>query len=326
MYFSFCFTLQKYKKHKCLGLSIDKIPNFANYSTQKEMTYLEFKHKFKEQLSGMFSEQELKVILAVLVKKFCGIEQHIFHISGNISIHPTHLYFLNDSIEKLKRHIPTEYITGECEFLNLNLWVNESVLIPRPETEELVMHLSEYFKKTKKTPLQIIDLGTGSGCIAISLKQLFPTARVIATDISEGTLTTARFNSNMYQSNIEFFNHDMLKQENLPIESDFDAIVSNPPYVLKEESEFMSLHVLDNEPHIALFAMQSQPLAYYHHLKDYVIRYLKPGGFFIFEINESLGQETKEIFSYQNEYITEILLLNDAFGKTRFISGTKTMI
>jgi release factor glutamine methyltransferase len=208
--------------------------------------------------------------------------------------------------------------------LNLKLWVNESVLIPRPETEELVMHLSEYFKKAKKTPLQIIDLGTGSGCIALSLKKLYPKAKIIATDISESTLTTARYNSNKNQSHIQFFNHDMLKEENLPIESTFDAIVSNPPYVLKEESEFMSLHVLDHEPHIALFAQQSQPLAYYHQLKDYVIRYLQPGGYFIFEINESLGQETKEIFSYQNEHITEISLLKDAFGKYRFISGIKT--
>jgi release factor glutamine methyltransferase len=302
-------------------LSSYKYSIFAKNLT--DLTFQEFKNFTYQELADVYSPAELRIVLRQLTQCFCGLSDTDFLLSGNNNIHEWHLQSLLNAVERLRQNAPLEYVTGKAQFHGLSLWVNESVLIPRPETEEMIGFVDQFFSGKNK-PAHIIDLGTGSGCLALTLKKKYPEATVSATDISHVALTTARYNTNAHQLDINFQLHNMLQEENLPVSCNQDLIISNPPYVLRSEMKTIHERVKHYEPGGALYVPDDQPLLFFHHLKDYVLRYLQPGGFFIFEINSLLSESVRDLFSWQSEYLQNITLLNDAFGKVRFLSGVKS--
>lgn len=237
-------------------------------------------------------------------------------------------------LEDLKQQKPIQYILGETEFYGLNFKVNENVLIPRPETEELV----DWIIKDSKSKVQssktfnILDIGTGSGCIAISLAKHLPEAQVFAVDVSESALKIAKENAEVNNVNIQFVKGDVLNLANedfFPFGKDvsqrqkglFDIIVSNPPYVRELEKREIKPNVLDNEPHLALFVENSNPLIFYKAITDFAVDKLKSNGSLYFEINQYLGQETKQLLV--GTEFKDIQLRKDLNGNDRMLKGTK---
>lgn len=286
------------------------------------MTFQEFFSYANTELEKIYSPTELKIIIPVLIERFCGISKIELLLGKNEKIHKLHVGFLLESVSRLKENMPLEYVTGEADFLDMKLWTNPAVLIPRPETEDLVQYVKNFYAAGAK-PKSIIDFGTGTGCIALALKKLYPDAFVCATDVSNSALQVARYNANFNKLSVEFFLHNMLTDEQLPVAQNPDLIVSNPPYVLISESEFMHSRVKDYEPHLALYGGIEQPLQYFLSLKDLVLRYLNPGGYFIFELNSMLSDDVFKIFRDHDDNICSVQILDDSFKRKRFISGKK---
>ena len=236
---------------------------------------------------------------------------------------------------------PLQYILGETEFYSLPIKVNPSVLIPRPETEELVelvirtvLAISETSPPhiADRPPLRILDIGTGSGCIAITLAKHIPDAKVTAIDISETALQTAKENARLNNVNIRFIHADILNTPitgfNTPtaaelIDVDFDIIVSNPPYVTSEEKVLMNENVLNYEPHGALFVPNDEPLIFYKAITGFALQKLSPEGFLFFEINAKYDIETSEMLHKKG--FVQIEIIRDLSGKNRFISAKKVV-
>jgi release factor glutamine methyltransferase len=221
------------------------------------------------------------------------------------------------AITRLKNYEPIQYIIGDTEFYGLVFKVNPSVLIPRPETEELVDWIIKDCEDDKK--INILDIGTGSGCIAISLAKNLPNAKVFALDVSNEALKTANQNAINNGVEVEFIEADILSYNSLDIQ--FDLIVSNPPYVRELEKQMMSANVLDHEPHLALFVEDDDALLFYRKITDVAADILKPNGQLFFEINESLGESTKQLLDNSN--YKNIELKKDIFEKDRMIKAVK---
>ena len=237
-----------------------------------------------------------------------------------------------DTLEHLKQQKPIQYILGETEFYGLRFMVNPHVLIPRPETEELVDYIvnsmnAEVFKASdsKKTcELKILDIGTGSGCIAISLAKHLPKAKVYAIDISEEALEVAKVNAKHNNVDVQFIKADILntpKWNTFFKFQKFDVIVSNPPYVRVSEKATMKPNVLDNEPHLALFVDDEHPLQFYKAIINFAVNNLDHYGYLYFEINQYLGQETKQLLEEANFCAVE--LKTDINGNYRMLKGQK---
>jgi release factor glutamine methyltransferase len=216
----------------------------------------------------------------------------------------------------LNQHKPIQYILGFEEFMGIKLYVNENVLIPRPETEELVQWIVEDYKQQKN--LTIADIGTGSGCIAISLKKIIPQAFVHAIDVSKSALDIASKNALHTQQEIHFHQINILNDD-LPTK--FDVLVSNPPYVLESEKMQMRKNVLDFEPSLALFVPDDDPLLFYKRIAMLAEQQLNDAGTLYFEINESYAAETQKLFSENAWHTPE--LRNDIRGKARMLKATK---
>jgi len=221
-------------------------------------------------------------------------------------------------IERLNRNEPVQHIIGSEEFCGLKFTVSSSVLIPRPETEELVRLITrDYTEEDEK--VSILDIGTGSGCIAIVLARFLPHAEVYGWDVSENALQVAQDNAFRLMANVTFELKDILdpKTSEMLGEKEFDCIVSNPPYVTYAEAEQMRPNVLRFEPHEALFVEDSSPLLFYQAIADFGRKHLKPGGRCYVEINEHFGPETVQVFT-GNGYVN-VDMLKDIHGKNRFI-------
>jgi len=217
----------------------------------------------------------------------------------------------------LKEYKPIQYILGETEFFGLNFSVNQSVLIPRPETEELVELI---LKNHSGENLKILDIGTGSGCIAISLAKNMPSAKVYAIDISEDALSVAKENATRNQVEIQFFQQDILAElpDNIFNEK-LDIIVSNPPYITPIEKYSIHDNVLKYEPHTALFVPQNNPLLFYERIADIGHSLLNKSGFLYFEINALYGKEICQML--QTKGYSNIKLYQDISGKNRMIEA-----
>jgi release factor glutamine methyltransferase len=200
--------------------------------------------------------------------------------------------------------------------------VNEHTLIPRPETEDLVNLCASWAasNKIQDAPLQILEVGTGSGCIAIALQQKMPAAIITAIDISAEAIEVATINAAKYNAPIQFKTLDFLNEANWPELGSFDIIISNPPYIADIEKESMAGHVLDFEPHTALFVRDNDPLIFYSALSNFGNTYLNKGGAVFVEINQALGIQTQDVFEQKN-YTT--LLKKDLFENDRMIVATK---
>ncbi len=223
---------------------------------------------------------------------------------------------LDKIIRRLNDHEPVQYILGEAWFYGRKFTVNPCVLIPRPETELLVKAIVDRFRE--KQPPTILDIGTGSGCIAITLSLELPNVTAIATDISSDALSVAQRNADRLNEPVQFHRHDILNQS-LNFGS-LDVVVSNPPYVLHEEKNLMKKNVSDFEPHLALFVPDSNPLLFYHAIAEKAKRALKPGGLLITEINEQLGHQTVSLFKANG--FGDVKIMKDLSAKDRFVSGT----
>jgi release factor glutamine methyltransferase len=224
---------------------------------------------------------------------------------------------LDNLIARLNASEPIQYITGEAFFYGLKFKVSEAVLIPRPETEELVELVLKHSKSFINPT--ILDIGTGSGCIAVSLAKKHPQAIVSAWDISESALEIANKNAIFNQVDVNFEKVDIL---NVNQKQQFDIVVSNPPYIAQSEAIDMRANVLNHEPHLALFVENDNPLVFYKAIAAFCKTNLKSGGRFFVEINETLGKETAEVF--QNEGCVAIEIIKDMYGKERFVMGMMT--
>ena len=215
---------------------------------------------------------------------------------------------------------PVQYILGFADFCGHRFSVNPHVLIPRPETEELVRWAVE--DHPAASDLRILDLCTGSGCIATSLALAYPTARVVGVDISAGALDVARRNAAaLGAGNVEFFRQNVLERDALHADAPYDLLLSNPPYVLDREAASMERHVLYHEPHLALFVPDDDPLRFYRAIASIALRVLSPGGLLYVELNAALSEETRQLFLAAG--FQDVQLRNDQFQRPRMLRATR---
>jgi len=270
-------------------------------------------------LAKKYTGEELENIVDWLVEHFTGYKKNELVSNPLCLVNQSTIIHFSNAIDKMLQGAPVQYVIGEVEFYHLKLLVSPGVLIPRPETEELVDIIIK--ENTGKEDLKILDIGTGSGCIALSLAKHLQGVKVTAIDISAEALEIAKKNAVKNQiTNVNFLCMDVL-QEKGSFNYSFDVIVSNPPYIAINESALMSENVLNYEPHQALFVPNEDPLIFYKTIADVALQCLKPQGKIYLEINERLGNDTANLF--RNNYFNQVQLLNDLFGKNRFIKIEK---
>ena len=230
---------------------------------------------------------------------------------------------IKNAIVKLQQHTPVQYVIGKANFYDLELFVDNNVLIPRQETEELVNWMINDVKilPVKPNELNILDIGTGSGCIAIALKKNITFADITAIDLSENALNVAKINATTYNTPINFINFDILSENNPSFNQKFDIIVSNPPYITEYEKKYMNKNVLNFEPHQALFVENEEPLLFYDAIIKFSLTNLKAKGKLYFEINEKYGKEI--VNTLKKHHFKHIILKKDLNHKDRMISAEK---
>ena len=227
---------------------------------------------------------------------------------------------LKKMVNELCDNRPVQYVLGEAWFMDLKLLVNESVLIPRPETEELVGWILTDIKQSGNKKISLIDIGTGSGCIPISVKKKIPEATVAAIDVSDNALQAAKINAVQQKASIDFLQLDFLTENEWNQLGKYDIIVSNPPYVRQSEEAAMGNNVIKHEPHLALFVPDEDALIFYEKIAKFSQKHLVPGGSVYVEVNEALGQEVARLFKKQE--FNNIILKKDMQGKDRMVKAT----
>lgn len=283
------------------------------------MLLSQLKIKFLNLLKEEYPVQEVNSFFNLLTECYLGMNRLDFALKPGKEISSEEKEKFESAIYRLSQHEPIQYIIGETEFFGLKFKVDKNVLIPRPETEELVQWILNDIKESR-TPskLRILDIGTGSGCIAISLAKNLPNAEIFALDISEKALKTARENADSNKVKVNFIQADILNMEALT--EKFDLIVSNPPYVREMEKAEMHRNVLENEPDLALYVKDTDPLIFYRKIAKLAEESLIKDGSLYFEINQYLANETKEILK-NTGFKTE--LKKDIFGNYRMLRGSK---
>ena len=289
---------------------------------------------YHKELDAIYGKDEVDSFFYLCMEHYLDMPRFQLALQPEFTIIKSETDTFFKVLEDLKQQKPIQYILGETEFFGLPFKVNEHVLIPRQETEELVALIIANSKNqeqnSKKT--NVLDIGTGSGCIAISLAKSLPNAEVYALDVSKDALKVAKKNAELNNVNIHFIEGDILEIANkdfFPFGKDvsqrqkglFDIIVSNPPYVRELEKVEIQPNVLDNEPHLALFVEDDNPLLFYKAITNFVVNNLKPNGQLYFEINQYLGKETKVLLTDAN--FEAIELLKDLNGNDRMLKGKK---
>ena len=282
------------------------------------MTILEFKRYFKSELSELYTEAESAQLYSVFLYEKTGFDRFQQRRFAHQELLISDEEELKEIIEELKTGKPYQQILGHTEFYGKKFFVDENVLIPRPETEELVelAKIEIQNLKSKIQNLKLLDIGTGSGIIPITLKKHFPNAEIFAIDISEKALEIAKKNAEFHQANIEFIQQDYL---NTKLEENYDIIISNPPYIGIEENIEIEDSVKGFEPNIALFSPTSDALIFYKKIAKDGEKYLNKNGMIFLEINQKLGKETLELFSNYSES----RLIKDLSGNDRFVFAKK---
>lgn len=283
------------------------------------MLIKKYRHHFIEQLTPIYDAVEAESFFYILLLHQHQLGRVDLALQPNIELTPAELKIWQDWLEKLKQEIPIQYIIGKTTFFGLDFEVNTHVLIPRQETEELVDWIISYWKATS-TSIQLLDIGTGSGCIAISLAKHLPLSQVSAIDISEKALEVARRNAIYNKVEIVFLQQNILQVEDL--NQDLDFIVSNPPYVRHLEKAEIRKNVLEHEPHLALFVADDDALVFYKKIAILAKKNLKTSGKLYFEINQYLGKETTDLL--QSLGFKNIELRKDIYGNDRMIRAEKT--
>lgn len=271
-------------------------------------------------LENIYDEREAKNIAYILIGHILNMTKIKILSSYDTIIESDFERKILKSLDELKTHKPLQYVLGSAIFCDYKINVNKDVLIPRPETEELVrLVINDILKRPGS--LRILDIGTGSGCIAIALKKNLPFAEVHASDISKPALTVAKENALNNNTEIQFHHFNIFDTSKCPAIKDFDIIVSNPPYIRESEKVLMKKNVLDHEPALALFVPDNYALKFYKALSVYAEKYLKKGGMLYFEINEALAETIFGIF--KNRKYVDIFIKSDFNGRPRFLSCKK---
>ena len=285
-----------------------------------------YKTTFLHELSSLYEEQEIESFFYIILEKLHGLKRIDLALNPQTVMDGAHLKQWKNIVSELKKQRPVQYILGETAFCGLSFLVNENTLIPRPETEELVELIIKSFESSVSgSGLKILDIGTGSGCIAISLAKNIPNAAVFAIDVSEEALATAKKNAELNKVAIDFTSTNILDVVTLSavagLDKQFDIIVSNPPYVRNVEKAEIKPNVLEYEPHLALFVEDTDALLFYRKIAELAIKNLNPNGKLYFEINQYLGKETIKLledFGFRN-----VELKKDIYGNDRIISCEK---
>ena len=279
------------------------------------MVIKEVYRNFLLQLQGIYDLGEATTITDWAFEKIASLKRAGIIKDPSQQLSPATLERLNDALIQLLQHKPVQYVLGEAWFYHLKLQVNEEVLIPRPETEELVEWIITN-RRSQLTDPAILDIGTGSGCIAIAIKKNLPASKITAIDLSEKALELAKNNAMHHHTGIHFLQLDFLDEtqwDNLPL---FDVIISNPPYIPWKEKKGMAKNVVQHEPHSALFVPDETPLIFYEKIAAFGITHLFPKGRIYVETHENIAREVSILFN-KNYRQTEIK--KDLFGKERMV-------
>jgi release factor glutamine methyltransferase len=274
---------------------------------------------YKQQLLDLYDENEIDSFLYILFEEYAGLSKAQILLNADRTISESELLKIHFGAKALMNNKPIQYITGTSDFYGLRFKVNPDVLIPRPETEELVELVIK--GNSEKDELSIIDIGTGSGCIAIVLKKYLPASKVHALDISTGTLNIAKENAKLNRQEIEFKKMDFLKSSNWDRLDSYDIIVSNPPYVRRSEMKGMNKNVLDYEPVKALFVEDEKPLVFYRAIAKFATGHLNKSGAVYCEINQYLSPETISVF--QELGFGQVEVLKDMNGNNRILKARR---
>lgn len=282
------------------------------------MKIREYRNHFIQELTPIYDAGEAESFFYLILEDLKSLKRIDIALHTETEFSDSEVVQWNEILEKLKQYIPVQYILGKAHFYGLEFEVNENVLIPRPETEELVdWVLSD--AKQKKENLKILDIGTGSGCIAISLAKNLSISKISAIDVSEKALAIAQKNAQNNNVVINFILQNILETEDL--KQQFDIIVSNPPYVRNLEKEEIKQNVLDHEPHLALFVDDNDALVFYRKIIELAQKNLSENGALYFEINQYLGKEMMDLLE-QNGF-QQMELRKDIYGNNRMVFGRK---
>jgi len=285
------------------------------------MLLKEIKTIFHTELDVRYGALEVASFFYLLIEHFLDLEKFVLALQPELVISKEEEAPLFRALSQLKQDIPVQYIIGETEFMDLKFAVSPYVLIPRPETEDLVRWILEDYEAlvaTEKKTISILDIGTGSGCIAISLAKNLKYCEVKALDISSDALEVAKSNAVSNGVEVNFYTGDILTGVSEPkIKSKFDIIVSNPPYVRQLEKNKMHTNVLEHEPENALFVSDSDPLLFYRAIAQFAEKHLVANGSLYLEINQYLAAEMVELL--KSYHFTQIELRKDIFGNDRMM-------
>ena len=274
------------------------------------MTLQDFKLKMISELLSIYEIDELNSIFNLLSEDYLVIPRSKILLADEIDLNESNQNLFSSALERLKSHEPIQYILGKTTFMDLEFKVNSSVLIPRPETEELV----RLILKEDLDGKEILDIGTGSGCIAVSLAKNLPNAKVTALDISTDALEVAKENAKLNNVQVNFIHADIFEYQS---DKKYDVIVSNPPYVLESEKSLMKKNVIDFEPELALFVEDNNPLKYYNSILEFAYNYLIKNGFLFLEINEKYPNELENICKLKS--FSRTIFKSDIKRKNRFL-------
>ncbi|OUL61388.1 peptide chain release factor N(5)-glutamine methyltransferase [Flavobacterium sp. AJR] len=284
------------------------------------MKIKQYRTQFIQELSGIYDVLEVESFFYLILEEKRNLKQIDLALNPDLSFSDEEIADWSILVTELKKEIPIQYLLGKTNFYGLDFEVNSNVLIPRPETEELVEWIiKEDLKVGKSKNLKILDIGTGSGCVAISLAKNISHAQVFAIDVSENALATAKRNAETNGVSVTFLLQNILETEDLMQE--FDVIVSNPPYVRNLEKEEIKKNVLDYEPHLALFVADNNALIFYRKIAELAQKNLKKNGSLYFEINQYLGKETVELL--EDLGFKNIELRKDIYDNDRMIFCVK---
>lgn len=280
------------------------------------ITIKEYRANFIARLSAVTDPMEAETIFHMVLEAFTGMKRVAIALNPQQQFTSDEVQKWDRVLEQLLQEVPVQYILGQTSFFGLEFAVNEHVLIPRPETEELVSWIvadNEF-----AGPLRILDIGTGSGCIAVSLAKNLPDAAVAAIDVSEAALAVAKKNAAANDVEVRLIEKDILSAMNL---GSYEVIVSNPPYVRELEKVEIKKNVQEYEPHLALFVADDDPLLFYRKIAGLALESLVPGGKLYFEINQYLGAEMIDLL--QQKGFADIELRKDIYGNDRMLNATK---
>lgn len=277
-------------------------------TTIKEITSL-----IKDQLSSLVGDNEARHFIWLLFDYLRSYSPTDIILKEQEVLDTTEIAFINEALGRLMKREPIQYVLGQTEFMGLPFKVDPRVLIPRRETEELVEWI---LSEVKDQMVDVLDIGTGSGCIPIAIKKNISKAKVVACDVSLDALNVSRENAVLNKVDVDFIEEDVFNPKIIN-QLYFDIVVSNPPYVTNKEKAMMAANVLDNEPHLALFVSDNEPLVFYRAIARLSKKILKPGGKLYFEINQAYGKEVVEMLN--NECFVNIILRKDLSGRERMV-------